>query len=101
MGIRACIGLPPQEVERLEGEDDTNPNLCSISMEFCRDDFRKLANGSLSVFLETISMLRTEHLFWNLLVESGDNLLFLEDAMMAYRIVRAPPERRVFKIDVG
>ena len=26
MGVRNCIGLPPQEVERLEGEDKTNPN---------------------------------------------------------------------------
>src|SRR6056300_637102 len=25
-GIQNCIGLPPQEVERLEGEDPTNPN---------------------------------------------------------------------------
>ena len=26
MGIRSVIGLPPQEIERLEGEDETNPN---------------------------------------------------------------------------
>jgi hypothetical protein len=25
-GLQNCIGLPPQEVERLEGEDPTNPN---------------------------------------------------------------------------
>jgi hypothetical protein len=24
--VRNCIGLPPQEVERLEGEDPSNPN---------------------------------------------------------------------------
>ena len=30
----------------------------------------------------------------------GDSLLCLEDAMMAYRIVRSP-ERRVFYVDVG
>ncbi len=26
LGIRNAIGLPPQEVERLEGEDETKPN---------------------------------------------------------------------------
>ena len=45
-------------------------------------------------------MLLMEHLCWSQQEEFGDNLLSLEDAMMAYRIVRAP-ERRVFKIDVG
>ena len=26
MGVQSVIGLPPQEIERLEGEDKTNPN---------------------------------------------------------------------------
>ena len=26
MGIQSVIGLPPNEIERLEGEDKTNPN---------------------------------------------------------------------------
>ncbi len=26
LGVKNCVGLPQQEVERLEGEDQTNPN---------------------------------------------------------------------------
>ena len=33
IGIRACIGLPPQEIERLEGEDETNPNYVQYQRE--------------------------------------------------------------------
>ena len=25
-GVKSCIGIPSQEIERLEGEDETNPN---------------------------------------------------------------------------
>ena len=26
LGVKSCIGLPPAEVERMEGEDESNPN---------------------------------------------------------------------------
>ena len=30
MGVKSVIGLPGQEIERLEGEDKTNPNYCQF-----------------------------------------------------------------------
>jgi len=99
MGIRACIGLPPQEVERLEGEDDTNPNYvqyqwnsAGMTLEnWQMAHFRILGNDKHAPY--GTSVLEPARRIWR-------QLTLLEDAMMAYRIVRAP-ERRVFKIDVG
>ena len=98
-GIRACIGLPPQEVERLEGEDETNPNYvqyqwnsAGMTLEnWQMAHFRILGNDKHAPY--GTSVLEPARRIWR-------QLTLLEDAMMAYRIVRAP-ERRVFKIDVG
>jgi hypothetical protein len=99
MGIRACIGLPPQEIERLEGEDETNPNYvqyqwntAGMTLEnWQMAHFRILGNDKHAPY--GTSVLEPARRIWR-------QLTLLEDAMMAYRIVRAP-ERRVFKIDVG
>jgi hypothetical protein len=98
-GITSAIGLPPQEVERLEGEDKTNPNYVqfqwnSAGMTFENwqvAHFRILGNDKYAPY--GTSVLEAARRIWR-------QLTLLEDAMMAYRIVRAP-ERRVFKIDVG
>ena len=98
-GIRACIGLPPQEVERLEGEDETNPNYVQFQWNsggmtfenWQMAHFRILGNDKHAPY--GTSVLEPARRIWR-------QLTLLEDAMMAYRIVRAP-ERRVFKIDVG
>ena len=98
-GIRACIGLPPQEIERLEGEDDSNPNYvqyqwnsAGMTLEnWQMAHFRILGNDKHAPY--GTSVLEPARRIWR-------QLTLLEDAMMAYRIVRAP-ERRVFKIDVG
>ena len=99
IGIRACIGLPPQEVERLEGQDDSNPNYvqyqwnsAGMTLEnWQMAHFRILGNDKHAPY--GTSVLEPARRIWR-------QLTLLEDAMMAYRIVRAP-ERRVFKIDVG
>ena len=99
IGIRACIGLPPQEIERLEGEDETNPNYvqyqwntAGMTLEnWQMAHFRILGNDKHAPY--GTSVLEPARRIWR-------QLTLLEDAMMAYRIVRAP-ERRVFKIDVG
>ena len=99
MGIRACIGLPPQEIERLEGEDETNPNYVQFQWNSAgmtlenwqMAHFRILGNDKHAPY--GTSVLEPARRIWR-------QLTLLEDAMMAYRIVRAP-ERRVFKIDVG
>tara|TARA_R110002074_G_scaffold857_2_gene4975 strand:- start:2253 stop:4154 length:1902 start_codon:yes stop_codon:yes gene_type:complete len=99
LGIRNCIGLPPQEIERLEGEDPTNPNYVQfqwnnggLTLENWQiAHFRVLGNDKHAPY--GTSALEPARRIWR-------QLTLLEDAMMAYRIVRAP-ERRVFKIDVG
>jgi hypothetical protein len=98
-GIQNCIGLPPQEVERLEGEDPTNPNYvqfqwnnASLTLENWQvAHFRVLGNDKHAPY--GTSVLEPSRRIWR-------QLTLLEDAMMAYRITRSP-ERRVFKIDVG
>jgi hypothetical protein len=98
-GVKNVIGLPPQEVERLEGEDPTNPNYVqyqwnSGGMTFENwqiGHFRILGNDKFAPY--GTSVLDPARRIWR-------QLILIEDAMMAYRIVRSP-ERRVFYIDVG
>ena len=99
LGVRNAIGLPPQEIERLEGEDETNPNYvqfqwnsAAMTLENWQvAHFRILGNDKHAPYGS--SVLEASRRIYR-------QLILLEDAMMAYRIVRAP-ERRVFKIDVG
>tara|TARA_R110000823_G_scaffold200075_1_gene331081 strand:+ start:970 stop:2865 length:1896 start_codon:yes stop_codon:yes gene_type:complete len=99
MGVRNCIGLPPQEVERLEGEDPTNPNYVQFQWNsggltfenWQMAHFRVLGNDKYAPY--GTSVLEPARRIWR-------QLTLLEDAMMAYRVVRAT-DRRVFKIDVG
>jgi hypothetical protein len=98
-GIKSGIGLPSNEVERLEGEDETNPNYIQFQwntagMTFENwqvAHFRILGNDKYAPY--GTSVLEPARRIFR-------QLILLEDAMMAYRIVRAP-ERRVFKVDVG
>ena len=99
LGIRNCIGLPPQEVERLEGEDPTNPNYVQFQWNsggltfenWQIAHFRILGNDKYAPY--GTSALEPARRIWR-------QLVLLEDAMMAYRVIRAT-DRRIFKIDVG
>jgi len=98
-GVKSVIALPPQEIERLEGQDSTNPNYVqyqwnSAGMTFenwqiCH--FRILGNDKYIPYGSSI--LEPARRIWR-------QLTLMEDSMMAYRVVRSS-ERRVFKIDVG
>ena len=98
-GVRHVIGLPPNEVERLEGEDKTNPNYVqfqwnSAGMTFENwqiAHFRILGNDKYHPY--GTSVLEPARRIWR-------QLTLMEDAMMAYRIVRAP-SRKAFYVDVG
>ena len=99
MGVRSAIGLPTREIERLEGEDQSNPNYvqyqwntAGLTLENWQvAHFRILGNDKHSPYgTSVLEACRRIH----------RQLILLEDAMMAYRIVRAP-DRRLFKIDVG
>tara|TARA_R110000787_G_scaffold210593_2_gene320375 strand:+ start:3457 stop:5394 length:1938 start_codon:yes stop_codon:yes gene_type:complete len=99
IGIKSGIGLPIQEVERLEGEDPTNAeyiqyqwNTAGLTLEnWQMAHFRILGNDKHAPY--GTSVLESARRIWR-------QLILLEDAMMAYRIVRSP-ERRVFYVDVG
>jgi hypothetical protein len=99
IGVKSAVLLPTAEIERLEGEDETNPNYVQFqwnaaaltleSWQLCH--FRLLGNDKYTPY--GTSVLDPIRRIWR-------QLTLLEDALMAYRIVRAP-ERRVFKIEVG
>jgi len=102
IGITNVIPLPVREVERLEGKDPTNPNYVQyywsgdsqpgVTFENWQlAHFRVLGNDKYVPY--GTSVLEPSRRIWR-------QLTLLEDAMMAYRIVRSP-ERRVFYIDVG
>ena len=99
LGITSVIGMPNSEVERLEGADESNPNYVQYQwngagMTFENwqvAHFRILGNDRYSPY--GTSVLDPARRIWR-------QLVLLEDAMIAYRVVRAP-ERRMFKIDVG
>ena len=99
LGIRNAIGLPSQEIERMEAQDEDNPNYVQfqwnssgLTLENWQvAHFRILGNDKYAPYGS--SVLEPARRIWR-------QLVLLEDAMMAYRIVRAP-ERRVFYVDVG
>jgi hypothetical protein len=99
IGVKSVLGLPSPEVERLEGEDESNPNYvqfqwnsAGITFENWQiAHFRILGQDKYSPY--GTSVLEPARRIWR-------QLNLMEDAMMAYRIVRSP-ERRVFYIDVG
>ena len=98
-GVQSVISLPITEVERLEGQDSTNPNYVqyqwnSAGMTFENwqiAHFRVLGNDKHSPYGTSI-LDPARRIF--------RQLTLVEDAMMAYRGIRSS-ERRLFKIDVG
>ena len=99
LGITSVIGLPTQELERLEGEDKSNPNYVQYQWNSAGLTFENWQIGHFRILGQDkynpygTSVLEPARRIWR-------QLTLLEDAMMAYRIVRSP-ERRAFYIDVG
>jgi hypothetical protein len=98
-GVKHCLGLPTPEVERLEGQDPTNPNYVQYQMNSAGITFENWQIAHFRILGDDkyapygSSILEPSRRIWR-------QLTLLEDAMMSYRIVRAP-ERRVFYIDIG
>ena len=98
-GIQSAISLPITEIERMEGKDSTNPNYIqyqwnSAGMTFENwqiGHFRVLGNDKHAPYGTSI-LDPARRIF--------RQLTLVEDAMMAYRVIRSS-ERRLFKIDVG
>ena len=99
LGITSVIGMPTQELERLEGEDKTNPNYVQFQWNSAGLTFENWQVGHFRILGQDkynpygTSVLEPARRIWR-------QLTLIEDAMMAYRIVRSP-ERRAFYIDVG
>lgn len=99
LGIKSTLGLPSPEVERLEGEDESNPNYVQFQWNSAGLTFENWQVAHFRILGQDkyapygTSVLEPARRIWR-------QLNLLEDAMMAYRIVRSP-ERRVFYIDIG
>jgi len=99
-GIVNAYPMPISEVEREEGFDPNDP--LAVRFRWVTQGNQVLENWQVShmrllgndAFIPYgSSVLEPARRIWR-------QLILLEDAMLVYRIVRAP-ERRVFKIDVG
>jgi len=98
-GIRNAIALPAHEIERLEGEDPTNPNYVQYQWNsggltfesWQMAHFRLLGNDKMAPY--GTSILEPARRIWR-------QLNLLEDYMLSYRIVRSSG-RRVIYLDVG
>ena len=99
LGIKSLIGLPVNEIERMEGTDPSNPNYLQYQWNtggltfenWQLAHFRILGNDKYQPY--GTSVLDAGRRIWR-------QLTLLEDAMIAYRIVRSP-SRKQFKVDVG
>ena len=99
LGIKSFIGLPVNEIERMEGTDQSNPNYVQYQWNtggltfenWQLAHFRVLGNDKYVPY--GTSVLDPGRRIWR-------QLTLLEDAMIAYRVVRSP-QRKQFKIDVG
>ncbi len=99
LGITSALGLPSNQIERMEGKDKTNSNYVQFQWNsggltfenWQIAHFRILGNDKHSPY--GTSVLDPARRIWR-------QLTLLEDAMMAYRITRSP-ERKVFYVDVG
>jgi len=99
LGVTSVIGLPTQELERMEGEDKGNPNYVQYQWNSAGLTFENWQVGHFRILGQDkynpygTSVLEPARRIWR-------QLTLIEDAMMAYRITRSP-ERRAFYIDVG
>jgi hypothetical protein len=99
-GVVAAFPIPISEMEREEGFDPENPSAVrfrwltqgnSTLENWQISHFRLLGNDAFLPYGS--SVLESARRIWR-------QLILIEDAMLVYRVIRAP-ERRVFYIDVG
>lgn len=99
-GVKNIIPLPCAEVERLEGQDETNPNYVQFQWNRAGQTyeygwnvvhFRILASDKYAPYGQSV---------YDPARRAYHQISLLENAVIGYRIVRSP-ERRVFYIDIG
>lgn len=99
LGIKRVIVLPPDEIERVEGLDKDNPDYVqykwstgNVVFENFQVAHFKIDGNDKYAPLGTSVLESARRIF--------RQLTLMEDAMMAYRVVRAT-ERKVYYIDIG
>ena len=99
-GVVGCYPIPISEIEREEGFDPDDPTAVrfrwmtqgnQVLENWQVSHFRLLANDAFLPYGS--SVLDPARRIWR-------QLILIEDAMLVYRVIRAP-ERRVFYIDIG
>lgn len=100
LGITNIIPIPAGEVERLEGQDESNPNYVQFQWNRAGQTyeygwnmvhFRLLGSDKYHPYGMSI---------YDAARRAYHQLCLLENAVIGYRVVRSP-ERRVFYVDVG
>jgi hypothetical protein len=99
-GVMGAHPIPPVQVERMEGYDSDNPYAYKFQIiGLAQQDFQNWEVVHFRLLNDTMflpygkSQIEGARKIWK-------QLNLIEDAMLVYRITRAP-ERRVFKIDVA
>lgn len=98
-GITSTVALPLNEIERLEGQDEYNPdyiqfqwNTRGVTFESWQvAHFRFLGNDMFAPYGTSVL---------NGVRRTFRQLILLEDAMMAYRVTRSA-EKKVFYVDIA
>lgn len=99
LGVQNVISLPAREIERMEGEDITNPNYIQFQWNAGGMTFERWQIAHFRIQGED------KYAPYGTSVLDSARRIFrqytlIKDAMMAYRVVRSA-ERRVYYLDVG
>jgi len=98
-GVVGTAPLPLREIRRFEGLDPLNPNYVKFSWDSTKREFESTQIAHFRIYSDE------KYAPYGVSVLEGGRRIFrqltlMEDAMMAYRVVRSA-ERRVFYLDVG
>lgn len=98
LGVKFSVGLPQDEIMRIEGLDPSNPNYVKYRWETEGHEFENFQIVHFRISSNErnapygVSVLENARRIFR-------QLTLMEDTIISYRVVRAP-ERRVFYIDV-
>ena len=110
-GITNVTPMSAYDVARLEGHDAENPQLVQFMLTPMGDSNRHTGMKQDSMTFENYEIAHFRLLsdsnyvpYGRSMLEAGrkvwKQLMFMEDAMLIHRIMRAP-EKRIFKLDIG
>lgn len=100
LGITNIIPIPAGEVERLEGQDESNPNYVQFQWNRAGQTYEYGWNMVHFRLLGSDKFYPYGTSIFDAARRAYHQLCLLENAVIGYRVVRSP-ERRVFYVDVG